>query len=120
MNQILEVTQIIGKTISNVISGERDLYIKFSDNSFCIFENKDVTEGYGYPQHVIEIDDYPKNNTCCELVELGVISKNEYDLAIKEEEIEYEKRRLERANEEKTRQEALEYKEFIRLNAKFR
>jgi len=93
MNQILEVKQIVGKTISKIIDGENELFIKFSDDSFCAFGISDVTEGYGYTRNIIEIDDYPKNETCFKLVELGIISEQAYHIACDEQEIKWEQER---------------------------
>ena len=112
MNQILKAEQIVGKTISNVISGERDLYIKFSDGSFCVFENNNLTEGYGYIKHAIEISDYPLTKTSFELIKLGIITKDEYDIAVKDRETEWEIQKLQRIVDEKARQEDSELEQF--------
>ena len=94
MKQLFTKKELIGKTISNVYMMDgifcSDLWIKFTDDSFVVFLTKNNNDGFGYDEHQIEIDDCQKDSTDSELVELGFITKNENQLAIKKQEELYE------------------------------
>ncbi len=122
MKQLFKQEELIGKTIAQVIlpkESYQDMWIKFTDNSFVVFDTEDRTEGFGQERNVINISDSKKDNTSEELVQLGLITKSEYELALQEEEIEYQKRCAERDAIEKKRIEDYEKKQLEILNKKY-
>jgi hypothetical protein len=122
MKQLFKQEELIGKTISQVlIPTERyqDMWIKFTDNSFVIFDTEDRTEGFGQEMNICVISNYKKDNTNKELVELGLITKAEYKLALKEEEERYENERHERDTLEQKRIEEFEKEQFFKIKNKY-
>ena len=85
MKQLVKITDLINKTISKTIKSNDELYIKFMDDSFVVFEINNNTEGFGYDKKSIEISDYIRDNTYHELVELGLITKKDFTDAVLQE-----------------------------------
>jgi hypothetical protein len=86
MKQLKKLKEIKGKTISDFTQSNDDLYIKFDDNSFIILTVDDQSEPYGYPQNVIEVDSFDAGEDDQLLVELGIVSKKQFNQAIKKRE----------------------------------
>lgn len=75
MNQITNTKDLIGKTISKILETEYDnLWIKFSDNSFCIFSLE------GEEMDKIKINNYLCDETSIELVHLNIVSEEKNKL----------------------------------------
>jgi len=112
MKQILRQEDLIGKTISKIITSCSDLWIKFTDDSFVIFDVESNSEGFGYSSDNVGISDYEINNTWSELVELGLITKKEHKHALEEEEINNQIRK-EQEHKEHDEQKILEEKKLL-------
>jgi len=67
------------------------MWLKFSDGTFAVFVIDDITEGFGYKQEEININTYSKDYIDRPLVELGIITENEWEKAIIEENIKTQK-----------------------------
>jgi hypothetical protein len=122
MRQLFKQEQLIGKTITQVIMPEgsdSDLWIKFTDDSFVVIQVVDRTQGFGQTQNVIVISDWEKDNTDKELVELGFITRYQYDQAIGDYEKILERDRLRRETENKERIEEYEKEQLAQLKAKY-
>ena len=90
MKQLFKEKELIGKTITKTYTNDFGFWVRFSDDSFVMFEATDKTEGYGYTKYFVNICEYKKNNTYSELVKLGIITQKEYEKANEEQEREYE------------------------------
>lgn len=122
MKQLFEEKELIGKTIAMVLMPKesyQDMWIKFTDNSFVVIDTEDRTEGFGQERRIRVISDWEKDNTNEELVELGLITKSEYELALYEEEKRYEKERRERDAIEQKRIEDYEKEQLAKLKKKY-
>ncbi len=122
MKQLFEEKELIGKTISMVLMPKesyQDMWIKFTDNSFAVFDTEDRTEGFGQERRIRVISDWEKDNTNEELVELGLITKSQHELALEEEEKRYEKERSERDAVEQKRIEDYEKEQLAKLKTKY-
>ena len=107
MKQIFDKKEIIGKKVSDVIIPEgsyQDLWVKFDDNSFVVFTIDDITEGFGYAKQKLSISDDIKNNEDRELLELKLITKEEF---------EYARNERERISSEYHEEQQLKYKKMI-------
>lgn len=98
-NQIKNLKELKGKNISDVVSSYGDLYFKFDDNTFAVLIPKDITEGFGYTKTEVNIEDFPIDKTNGSLVDIGIISKEEYLEALEQEE------KIEKEIEEKREKE---------------
>lgn len=112
-NQIKVLEYIIGKTIDKVVSDGDELYIRFSDNQFVVLNIETDSNGFGYHRSSICVDKYTKDSTDKNLLELGVITADEYWDSIKREEEEY---RLRSLNDEKKLEEQTKISELELLN----
>lgn len=105
MKQLFKQEELIGKTIAKVLMPKKsyqDIWIKFTDNSFIVFNTEDTTVGFGQERNVYVISDQVKDNTSEELVEIGLITNTQHKLALQEQEERYEmQRRLQDAIEKK-------------------
>lgn len=122
MKQLFKQKELIGKTIEQVLMPKetyQDMWIKFTDSSFAVFDTEDRTEGFGQERCVRIISDCEKDNTNEELVELGFITKAEHKLALEEEDERYEKRRIERDIIEQKRIEDYEIEQLDKLKKKY-
>lgn len=90
MKQIISVNDLIGKTISKVLLSEPELWIKFTDNSFAVFDIEDRTEGFGYTKSATVLSDWQKDATNIELVKLDIVTLSEHKKAVQEEENRWE------------------------------
>lgn len=118
-NQIKVLNDIIGKRIDKVVSDGDELYIRFSDNRFVVFHIEDDSNGFGYHRSSIRVDEYSKDSTDKNLVDLGVISITEYQESIKKEEEELELRILENEKQLKENTKRSELEELKRLKQKY-
>jgi hypothetical protein len=122
MKQLFEKKELIGKTIAQVLMPKesyQDMWIKFTDNSFAVFDTEDRTEGFGQEKRIRVISDWEKDNTNEELVELGLITKSEHKNALEEEEKIHEKERCERDAIEQKRIEHYEKEQLDKLKTKY-
>ncbi len=122
MKQLFEEKELIGKTIAQVLMPKesyQDMWIKFTDNSFAVFDTEDRTEGFGQERRILVISDWEKDNTNEELVELGLITKAEHKYALEEEEKRYKKERAERDAVEQKRIEDYEKEQLAKLKTKY-
>ena len=119
INELKKITDLKGKTISDIQKFDRELWLKFSDNTFVLFVVNDITEGFGYTKYEVNINEYSKNYTNHALLKLNLITKKEYDDACMEMELENKKRielYVQKQNEEIEKKELEEYN---RLKSKF-
>ena len=122
MKQLFEQKDLIGKTIAQVLMPKesyQDMWIKFTDNSFAVFDTEDRTEGFGQEKCIRVISDWKKDNTNEELVELGLITKSQHELALEEKEKRHEKERSERYAVEQKRIEDYEREQLAKLKTKY-
>lgn len=122
MKQLFKQEELIGKTIAQIIlpkESYQDMWIKFTDNSFVTFDIEDISKPYGYEQKIIVISDLISDNSCEELVELKIISQEDYELSLKKDEEDYQKEVVERELQEKKRIEDYEKKQLEMLNKKY-
>lgn len=111
MKQIFNHKELLGKTISQVLMPEdyfEDMWIKFTDNSFVVLKTNNLSVGFEQDKYTLTICEYNKDNTNEELLKLGLITKQEHNLAVQEQDIKYENERKEREfriNQEIERQE---------------
>ncbi len=118
-NEIQNINELKGKTISDLKLDCGDLWLKFTDNTFTVLVVNDITEGFGYTKNEVNINQYSKDNTDHPLVDLGLISENEYKQACEQEEIEYQKRQDERDRQEKERIKKIELEQLEKLKSKY-
>lgn len=118
-NEIININELKGKTISDLKLDCGDLWLKFTDNTFTVLVVNDITEVFGHPKYEVNINQYGTNKTDHTLIDLGLISKNEYEEACKHEEIEYQKRQEERDNQEKERIKNIELEQLEKLKSKY-
>ena len=122
MKQIFGEKELVGKTIMQIIlpkEAYNETWIKFTDNSFVVFDTEDRTEGFGYEKRIRIISEWEKDNTNEELVQLGLITKQEHKLAVEQEKINSEERQKQRDDEEKNRIEKLEKEQLSKLKTKY-
>ncbi len=103
MKQIKYQKELIGKTIAQVIIPKEhydDLWIKFTDGSFVVFDVSDISSGYESSKYLMSIEKYAKDMTDEELVELGLISPQEHTNDIEEREKRWAEERKERERED--------------------
>lgn len=117
MKQLFKKEELIGKTIKNIIINY-DVWISFTDDSFIQIEQKDCGEGF---ESVIKmnIHDYTIDYTNCELIELGLITYEQYELAIEEQLKKQRKYIEERQIKEKQEIEEREKKLLVELKKKY-
>lgn len=118
-NEISNINELKGKTISDLKLDGGDLWLKFTDNTFAVLVVNDITEGFGYTRNEVNINQYSKGKSDHTLVDLGLISENEYIEACEEEEIEYQKRQDERDKQEKERIKNIEVEQLKKLKSKY-
>lgn len=122
LKQIFNHQELIGKTIEQIIIPKysyQDLWIKFTDQSFVVLDVNDVTQGFGQQKEIVNISSYTIDNTNKELIELGLITKEQYNSAIIEEEKIHEQERLQRDVLEQKRIEDYEKDILSKLKTKY-
>ena len=55
-NEINNIKELKGKTISDLKLDCGDLWLKFTDNTFAVLVVNDITEGFGYTRNEININ----------------------------------------------------------------
>ena len=118
-NEIESLEELNGKMISDIKSTDGDLWLKFTDNTFVVLIVKDITEGFRIDRNKVDICEYNHDNTCHILVELGIITEEEYKQACEKEEMEYEKRQEEHDKQEQERIRETELKRLEELRSKY-
>jgi len=118
-NEIKNINELKGKTISDLKLGGGDLWLKFTDNTFVVLVVEDTTEGFGYTRNEVSISQYGKDKTDHTLVDLGIISKKEHKEACEQMEIEYQKRLEEQDNQQKEIIKNIELEQLSKLKLKY-
>lgn len=118
-NEINNIKELKGKTISDLKLDCGDLWLKFADNTFAVLVVNDITEGFGYTRNEVNINQYSKDKTDHTLVDLGLISENEHKEACNQEEVEYQKRQDERDRQEKEIIKNIELEQLEKLKSKY-
>lgn len=118
-NEIKNINDLKGKTITNIKLNCGELWLKFSDNTFVVLVVNDITEGFGYTKNEVNANQYGKNNTEHILVDLGIITEHEYKEACEQEEMEHKIRLEERYNQEEERIKDFELEELERIKSKY-
>lgn len=118
-NEIKNIDELKGKIISDLKLDCSELWLKFTDNTFAVLVVNDITEGFGYTRKEVDINQYSKDKTDHTLVDLGLISENEYKEACEQEERENQKRRDERDNQKKERIKNYELEQLEKLKSKY-
>ena len=120
MKQLFEEKELIGKTISKTLFSGDELWIKFIDDSFVQFKSTCESYGFGdYSDYHLKISDYEIDNTFPELFELGLITKKEYDKAVKDTHRKWEKENEIRIKEAKEKHIAEELQLLNELKQKY-
>lgn len=119
MKQIISLNDLIGKTISKVLLSEPELWVKFTDNSFAVFDVEDRTEGFGHTKSATVLSDWGKDATSMELVSLDLITLSEHENAVREEENKWELNRKEEEQKQQSEIEKLEREQYEKLSKKY-
>jgi hypothetical protein len=118
-NQIIDLKDLVGKTIVTTKQRYGELWLKFADNTFAVLEVNEITEGFGYTRREINLDQFRKNKTEYPLVEFGLVTEAEYNAACQQEELEFKKRQAEREDEEMARISRRELELLEQLKMKY-
>lgn len=118
MKQLKNAKELIGKTISQIVK-TNEIWIKFDDDSFVVFDKVDKTEGFSYTNIVCDIYEYDKDKTCIELLDLNVITLEEHNDALNDERIRYEKSIAESDKKQKEHLEKYEKEQLEILKNKY-
>lgn len=118
-NEIRNIDELKGKTISDIKPNCGDLWLKFSDNTFAVLVVNDTTEGFGHTRNEVNIDKFGRGETDHMLVDLGIISKEEHEEACQREEEEYRKRQEVKDRLERERTENIELEQLEKLKFKY-
>jgi len=120
-NQLLNLDELKNKTISIAKKdGCGNLWLKFLDNTFAIFNFNDITEGFGYSKYEVDLYSYECNPTDDMLINLNLITKDEYELAVQHEELKYLQWREKREKDETERIEKEELELLNKLKLKYK
>jgi len=119
MKQIIIKKDLIGKTIKNYYESFDDLWIRFTDDSFVIFRCEDKTDGFDQTHYICNIFDYEVDNTYEPLVELGLISESDYEIACEDEERRFYEKRKQREIENEIQDRERELKLLEELKIKY-
>jgi len=119
MKQIINENDLIGKTISKVLLSEPELWMKFTDGSFAVFDIEDRTEGFGHTKSATVLSDWHKNATNVELVNLDIITLSEHKNAVEEEENRWELSQKEENEKRQSEIEKLEREQYEKLSKKY-
>lgn len=123
MGKLKEVKKLFGlkgRTIADTRESRGELWIKFTDDSFVVLVVKDKSEPHGYRRDAVCVNDYEKDATDEELVDLGLITRKEYDDANKQEEVAREERHKQYEEEIRLKNEAYELKQLEILSNKYK
>ena len=117
--EIRDIKQVKGKLIDSTKIVRGDLWIKFSDSTFIILACNDITEGFGYKREEVNVRRWEADETSTTLLDMGLISKDDHEKAIEEEEKETERRKKERELKEIDRIKKIELEQLKKLNEKY-
>ncbi|AGO47435.1 hypothetical protein Phi19:3_gp031 [Cellulophaga phage phi19:3] len=117
--EITELKDLKGKTIVDTKMSCGDLWIKFSDDTFAVFIVNDITEGFGHRKEEVNLCQYGKDKTEHTLLELGLITKQEYENACKDEELRYNKLEEKREKEQQDLIKKNELEQLEKLSKKY-
>ena len=118
-NQITEINKIKNKTIIDFKKDGNELWLKFSDDTFTILVNRDITEGYSYQRNEITVDDFHRDETEHFLVDLGFISEKAHKDACIKNDFEFQKKYEEREKQEIERIKNDELEQLHKLKSKY-
>ena len=122
MKQIKKEEELVGKTIAQVIMPKEhydEVWIKFTDRSFVVFDVNDISSGYESSKYLMTIETMDQDHTNEEFVQLGLISPQEYTKALEERERRYEENCAEREREENAWREARDKELLKNLQKKY-
>lgn len=121
MKQLFELHKTIGKTIKKTCWGynDRDLWIRFTDDTFIVIHSTSRSEGFGQSYDVIEVDEMSADNTDHQLVELGFITEREYNNACEERDRQWELQRQKEEEEQERKKEERELQLLKQLKDKY-
>ncbi|AGO48542.1 hypothetical protein Phi18:3_gp030 [Cellulophaga phage phi18:3] len=117
--EITELKDLKGKTIVDTKMSCGELWIKFSDDTFAVFIVNNITEGFGHTKEEVNLYQYGKDETEHTLLELGLITKQEYEKACKDEELRYKKLEEKREKEQQDRIKRIELEQLENLSKKY-
>ena len=122
MEQLFKQEDLIGKTITQTIMCDDEVWIKFTDESFVVIDIKtEYGPGFGgYNHQRVVISECEMTNTSQPLVDLGLITKKDYDFAWEQEEIKTQARIKERDEEMKKDIEIHEREQLKELELKYK
>lgn len=80
-NEITKLKDLKGKLIVDVSSKEDELWLKFSDDTFAVLVIRDIIEGFGHTRTKIALNKYGTYKYNPTVLELALISKEEYEKA---------------------------------------
>jgi len=122
MKQLFKHKYTEGKTIKKLILPDenRKMWISFTDNTFIVFNIDNIGGGFSYDRFVIVTDIYTKNSTDEELVELGFITKQEHEDAVKKSNDEWLEHCRLRDLEDKERERKYELEQLQKLQEKYK
>jgi hypothetical protein len=118
-NEITNLKGLKGKTIADTKMYFGDLWVKFSDNTFAVFIVNDITESFGHKREEVNLNQYSKDETEPTLLELGLITKQEYENACEKEKLRYKKREEEQQKKEQDRIKRIELEQLDKLSKKY-
>ena len=119
MKQIYNIKEIKDKIIINSMLSQGELYQVYSDNSFIVFTIEDVSEGFQHSKEEICINRFEKNKDDETLLKLGIITKQEYNEAVKQEEIRFEEYCNKQDENDKLRVTEIELNQLKNLKEKY-
>ena len=82
-NEIRNLKDLKGKTIVETKKSNNDLWIKFFDDTFVVISISDITKGFDHPESEVDIFEFEQDKTDYTLVDLGLITEDEYEKACK-------------------------------------
>jgi hypothetical protein len=119
MSKVTNIEELVGKTIFDYHLDREDLYLRFTDETFVKIKIFDITEGFGHEKLKIDLCDYSEVDKTDEVLrDLGIISQEEYEEAIKLEKQQYQKRQEEREKQHQEELKKRELQEYQRLKEK--
>lgn len=128
LKQITKPSDLIGKTIENILCAEEErgmlmnlhqrIWIKFTDGSFAVIDTRDYGTGFSTDERIV-ISDMSATKMDSELVELGIISKEEHEKAKEEERIADEERYKRQDQQRQAEIERVELEQLNKLKQKY-
>jgi len=119
LNEIKTLSALKGKTIVDTIQHQDELYLKFSDTSFAVLIILDITQGFGYTNQEININQFPKDTTDPALLVLRLITQDQYDTACHKQKLAYERQEAQQKSADQARIKTLELRQLNDLKIKY-